>query len=69
MTTGDCATLTGLYESDCACRARAEVRRGSDAPACPKCRKSVRWIFQRSVNMKGPPGEPPGSPAGDRGRS
>ena len=65
MRTGDCATTTGLYQSDCTCRQQVQIRRGADAPPCPRCRRTVAWVFQRSTYMQAPPdavpprGEPP----------
>jgi hypothetical protein len=55
MRTGDCSTTTGLYQSDCKCRVQLQIRRGSDAPVCPKCERPVAWAFQRSTYMGAPP--------------
>ena len=49
MHSGDASTTTGLYRSDCACRAHVEVGRGEAVPACPCCGKTVAWMFQRGT--------------------
>lgn len=54
--TGEVSTTRGIYRSNCKCRSEITIRRDLTFPYCPKCHKSVTWLFVRSVFVEdGPP--------------
>jgi hypothetical protein len=55
MRTGNWNTTTGVWRSDCSCRADAEIRRNDPAPPCPVCAKPVVWTYVRAT-LRPPPG-------------
>jgi hypothetical protein len=49
MRSGGFAITTGIYRSQCSCRARQEIRRGDEGPSCPACGEATEWAFQKST--------------------